>query len=42
VKVLELGDKGYLLVSWEVRYEGDPRILLSHPQFSRLYLGILR
>jgi branched-chain amino acid transport system ATP-binding protein len=41
-KALELGDKGYLLVSGEVRYEGDPRGLLSHPQFSRLYLGILR
>jgi branched-chain amino acid transport system ATP-binding protein len=41
-KALELGDKGYLLVSGEVRYEGDPRELLSHPQFSRLYLGILR
>jgi branched-chain amino acid transport system ATP-binding protein len=40
VKALEIGDKAYLLVSGTIRYEGDPRELLRHPEFSKLYLGI--
>lgn len=41
-KALEIGDRAYLLVSGEVRFEGDPRDLLNDPQFSKLYLGIMR
>jgi branched-chain amino acid transport system ATP-binding protein len=39
-KALEIGDYAYLLVSGTIRYEGDPRELMEHPQFSKLYLGI--
>ncbi len=39
-KALEIGDKAYLLVSGTIRYEGDPKELLRHPEFSKLYLGI--
>lgn len=39
-KALEIGDYAYLLVSGTIRYEGDPKELMEHPQFSKLYLGI--
>jgi len=41
-QALEIGDYSYLLVSGEIRYEGDPKKLLKHPEFSQLYLGIKR
>ncbi|HDI73725.1 MAG TPA: ABC transporter ATP-binding protein [Candidatus Korarchaeota archaeon] len=41
-RALEVGDRGYLLVSGEMRYEGDAKELLEHPQFAKLYLGIIR
>ncbi len=41
-QALEIGDYAYLLVSGEIRYSGDPKELLEHPEFSRLYLGITR
>ena len=41
-RALEIGDKGYLLVSGEMRYEGDAKELLEHPQFAKLYLGIIK
>lgn len=40
VRALQIADKAYLLVSGVVRYEGDPQELLSHKEFSKLYLGI--
>ncbi|MEM3371349.1 MAG: ABC transporter ATP-binding protein [Candidatus Korarchaeum sp.] len=41
-KALEIGNRAYLLVSGEIRFEGDPRDLLNNPQLSKLYLGIVR
>ncbi|MCS7102465.1 MAG: ABC transporter ATP-binding protein [Candidatus Korarchaeum sp.] len=41
-KALEIGDRAYLLVSGEIRFEGDPQDLLNNPQLSKLYLGIIR
>ncbi len=41
-RALEIGDRGYLLVSGEIRYEGNAKELLEHPQFAKLYLGIIR
>ncbi len=39
-RALEIGDRAYLLVSGTIRYEGDSKELLEHPEFSKLYLGI--
>jgi branched-chain amino acid transport system ATP-binding protein len=39
-RALEIADKAYLLVSGTIRYEGDPRDLLHHPEFAKLYLGV--
>ncbi|MDQ7793868.1 MAG: ABC transporter ATP-binding protein [bacterium] len=39
-RALEIGDTAYLLVSGEVRFEGDARALLRDPELARLYLGI--
>ncbi len=39
-KVLEIGDKAYLLVGGRLVFEGGCQDLLSHPRFSSLYLGI--
>jgi branched-chain amino acid transport system ATP-binding protein len=41
-RALEIGDKAYLLVSGTVRFEGEPKNLLEHPEFSKLYLGIIK
>ena len=41
-QALEIGDHAYLLVSGEIRYEGDPKELLEHPEFAQLYLGVKR
>ncbi len=41
-QALEIGDYAYLLVSGEIRYEGDPKELLEHPEFAQLYLGVKR
>ncbi len=41
-RALEVGDRGYLLVSGTMRYEGDAKELLEHPQFAKLYLGIIK
>ncbi len=41
-QALEIGDYAYLLVSGEIRYEGDPKELLEHPEFAQLYLGVRR
>ncbi len=41
-QALEIGDYAYLLVSGEIRYSGDPKELLQHPEFSKLYLGITK
>lgn len=40
-RALQIADKAYLLVSGTVRYEGDPVELLKHPEFSKLYLGVM-
>lgn len=39
-RALEIGDTAYLLVSGEVRFEGEAPALLRDPELSRLYLGI--
>jgi branched-chain amino acid transport system ATP-binding protein len=39
-KALEVGDKAYLLVSGTIRYSGDSKELLEHPELAKLYLGI--
>lgn len=39
-RALDIGDRAYLLVSGTMRYEGDSKSLLEHPQFAELYLGI--
>ena len=41
-RALEIGDRAYLLVSGTMRFEGNPRELLEHPEFARLYLGITK
>ncbi len=41
-RALEVGDRGYLLVSGTMRFEGDAKELLEHPQFAKLYLGIIK
>ncbi|MEM1622636.1 MAG: ABC transporter ATP-binding protein [Sulfolobales archaeon] len=40
IRALQIADKAYLLVSGTIRYEGNPQDLLSHREFSKLYLGI--
>lgn len=40
VRALQIADKAYLLVSGTIRYQGGPQELLSHREFSKLYLGI--
>lgn len=40
VRALQIADKAYLLVSGTIRFEGNPQELLSHREFSKLYLGI--
>jgi branched-chain amino acid transport system ATP-binding protein len=39
-KALELGERAYLLVSGRVAFEGASRDLLSHPELSKIYLGL--
>jgi branched-chain amino acid transport system ATP-binding protein len=39
-KALEIGDYAYLLVSGKKAFEGTPRALLTHPELSKLYLGL--
>lgn len=39
---LEIGDHAYLLVSGTIRFEGKPTDLLEHPEFSKIYLGIVK
>lgn len=39
-KALEVGETAYLLVSGRPVFEGDPKKLLTHPELSKLYLGI--
>jgi branched-chain amino acid transport system ATP-binding protein len=39
-RALEVGQKCYLMVSGKPIFEGEPRDLLSHPEFGKLYLGI--
>jgi branched-chain amino acid transport system ATP-binding protein len=39
-KALELGERAYLLVSGRVAFEGVSRDLLSHPELSKIYLGL--
>ncbi len=39
-RALQIADRAYLLVSGTIRYEGDPRELLSHREFAKLYLGV--
>jgi branched-chain amino acid transport system ATP-binding protein len=39
-KALELGERAYLLVSGRVAFEGESEELLSHPELSKLYLGL--
>ena len=41
-RALEIGDRAYLLVSGTVRFEGESKNLLEHPEFSKLYLGIVK
>ncbi|HDD26728.1 MAG TPA: ABC transporter ATP-binding protein [Acidilobales archaeon] len=41
-RALEIGDWAYLLVSGTMRFEGRPDELLEHPQFAKLYLGIVK
>ncbi len=38
---LEIAEKAYLLVSGSVRYEGGAKELLNHPDFGKMYLGIV-
>ncbi|MCS7098798.1 MAG: ATP-binding cassette domain-containing protein, partial [Sulfolobales archaeon] len=40
IRALQIAERAYLLVSGVVRYEGNPQDLLSHREFSKLYLGI--
>lgn len=39
-KALELGEQAYLLVSGRVAFKGSSQELISHPELSRLYLGL--
>jgi len=39
-KALEVGERAYLLVSGKVVFEGTCQDLLSHPELSKLYLGL--
>jgi len=39
-KALEAGDRCYLMVSGRPVFNGKPKDLLAHPEFSKLYLGI--
>jgi len=39
-KALELSERAYLLVSGRVTFEGTSQELLSHPELSKLYLGL--
>lgn len=41
-RALEIGDRAYLLVSGTIRFRGGADDLLTHPEFSKLYLGIQR
>ncbi len=38
---LEIAEEAYLLVSGAVRYSGDAKELLNHPDFGKMYLGIV-
>jgi len=38
---LEIAEEAYLLVSGTVRYSGDANELLNHPDFGKMYLGIV-
>ncbi len=38
---LEIAEEAYLLVSGSVRYSGDAKELLNHPDFGKMYLGIV-
>ncbi|NJE42626.1 ABC transporter ATP-binding protein [Thermococcus sp. GR6] len=40
-KALEISDKGYMLVSGRVFYEGDPVRLITDDKFQRHFLGII-
>jgi len=39
-RALETGDEAILLVSGRVRYEGNSRELLKHPELGQVYLGV--
>ncbi|MEM4035216.1 MAG: ABC transporter ATP-binding protein [Fervidicoccaceae archaeon] len=39
-RALQIADRAYLLVSGRIKYEGDPASLASHPELSKLYLGL--
>lgn len=39
-KVLEVGEKCYLLVGGRSVFSGEPKDLLNHPELNRLYLGV--
>jgi len=39
-RALEISDIAYLLVSGRVRFQGNSKELLEHPELGRLYLGI--
>ncbi|ABM80472.1 ABC transporter ATP-binding protein [Hyperthermus butylicus] len=39
-RALEIADRGYILVQGRVAYEGPSKEILSHPELSKLYLGI--
>ncbi len=38
---LEIAEEAYLLVSGSVRYSGSAKELLNHPDFGKMYLGIV-
>ncbi|ALU12068.1 branched-chain amino acid ABC transporter ATP-binding protein [Ignicoccus islandicus DSM 13165] len=39
-KGLEIGDRGYVLVTGKVAYTGPAREILEHPEIGKLYLGL--
>ncbi len=39
-RALEIGDKAVLLVSGRIQFKGGPKELLTHPELSKLYLGL--
>lgn len=40
-RALEIADKAYLLVSGEIKFEGEGDELLHHPEFTKKYLGVV-